>query len=83
MNDDAAGRGYIEPVLAAEHGDADVGVAVFEQARVQSVHFVSEQQAHGKTRLPVEEINGVRRGFYRCQFEGAGSKGTGQGDGTA
>lgn len=38
-------------------------VAAFKQLRMETIHFVSEQQAHRKARLPIEEVHRMRRSF--------------------
>jgi len=50
-------------MLAAEHGNADVRVAAFEQGRAETFCFMSEQNADRKAGAPVEQINSVDAGF--------------------
>ena len=61
---DPAGGGYVQGVLPAEHRDLDEDIAALFELGPDAVHFMAEDQAHGKGRLPVEQIDGVGRGFH-------------------
>src|ERR1700680_4851587 len=52
-------------MLASQHRNPDVGIAKIEQRLGKSIHLVTEQDAHGKMRAPVEKVNGVNGGFHR------------------
>ena len=54
-----AGARYIQRMFEAEHRDADVRIAISEKIRSQAIHFVAEQNADGKARLPIEDIDGA------------------------
>src|SRR5208337_114848 len=68
IDDHAAGGGDIERMLAAEHRNADVGVAARQQRLVQALGFVAEQHADREARLPIVEIGGMNAGFDGCDF---------------
>src|SRR5260370_28777367 len=70
----AARGGYVERMLAPQHRDSHVCVAQFEQSRTESLHFVSEQNAHWKSGLPIEQIDGMDTGFHCSDFVVAGAQ---------
>jgi hypothetical protein len=55
-------------MLASQHRNPDVGVAKIEQSLGKTIHFVTEQDAYGKVRAPVEKINRVNGGFHGGDF---------------
>jgi hypothetical protein len=68
VDDHAAGSRDIERVLAAQHRNPYVRVAQGQQRLGQAIHFVAEQDADRKTRLPIEEVSGVNAGFNGGNF---------------
>src|SRR5438477_5177980 len=62
INHHATRRGDVERVLVPQHRNSHVCVAEFEQSRIESIDFMSEQNAHRKNGLPVEQIDGMDAG---------------------
>lgn len=55
-------------MFEAEHGEADVGVALGEEFGLDAVDFVAEEEEDGPAGLPIEEVYGGDGGFDGGDF---------------
>src|SRR5262249_56150208 len=52
--------GHIQRMLNSQHGDPDMRIAQPAEIGMNAFHLVAKHNAHGKIRLPVEQVDGMQ-----------------------
>src|ERR1700692_1066801 len=55
-------------MLPSEQGDANMGIAEGQQIGSEAIDLVAKENADGKTRLPVEQVDGMGTGLDRREL---------------
>lgn len=73
VENDPGGGGDVQRGFRSEHWNAHVGCGEVEQFGAEAFDFVAKGDADGKLWLPVEQVDGLRRGLDGGEFESAGA----------